>query len=170
MKCSQTRVLHEAKKYTAKTNLKFFFYFSVCKRSAFYSFLAVVIITSFVCQRVLVNSYIVELNKALKNKAMTNFAFRNLTMKTVVECFLACLDDCLCRSFQMCNETECQLLSSNQFQSTLVIMTECTYYDMHPTASQQVRTLIAFSVLNFSISIFMNTSAYTFYSKVNSII
>ena len=111
----------------------------------------------------------VELNKALKNKAMTDFAFRNLTMKTVMECFLACLEDCLCLSFQMCNETECKLLSSNQFQSTLVTMTECTYYDMHPTASQ-VRTLIAFSVLDFSISSFTNTSAYKYYSKVNSTI
>ena len=115
------------------------------------------------------NSYVVELNKALKNKALTDFAFRNLTMKTVIECFLACLEDCLCLSFQMCNETECQLLSSNQFQSTLVTMTECTYYDMHPTATQ-VRTLIAFSVLNFSISAFTNTSAYKFYSKMNSTI
>ena len=110
------------------------------------------------------NSYIVELNKALKNKAVTNnFAFRNLTTKTVVECFLACLDDCLCRSFQMCNDTDCQLLSSNQFQSTLVTMTECTYYDMHPTASQQMRTFIAFialSALNFSIIILTNTSVY----------
>ena len=103
------------------------------------------------------NSYMVELNKALKNKAMTNFAFRNLTVKTVIECFFACLEDCLCLSFQMCNETECQLLSSNQFQSALLTMTECTYYDMHLTASQQVRTLIAFSVVNFSISIFTKT-------------
>ena len=99
-------------------------------------------ITSCVHQRVLVNSYMVDLNKALKNKAITNFAFRNLSMKTIVECFFACLDDCLCLSFQMCNETECQLLSSNQFQSTLVTMTECTYYDMHPTGSKQVRNLL----------------------------
>ena len=109
----------------------------------------------------------VELDKALKNKALTDFAFRNLTMKTVIECFFACLEDCLCLSFQMCNETECQLSSSNQFQSTLVTMTECTYYDMHPTASQ-VRTLIAFSILNFSISIFTNTSANKFYSEVKA--
>ena len=99
-------------------------------------------VTSCVNQRVLVNSYMVELNKALKNKAITNFNFRNFSMETVIECFNACLEDCLCLSFQTCNETECHLLSSNQHLSTLVTKMECTYYDMRPTASQQVRNLL----------------------------
>ena len=37
------------------------------------------------------NSYMVELNKALKYKALTDFAFRNLSMKTIVDCLFACL-------------------------------------------------------------------------------
>ena len=98
-------------------------------------------IASCVYQKVSVDSYMVELNKALKNKALSNFAFRNFTLKTIFECLFACLEDCLCLSFQMCNETECHLLSSNQYQSTLVTMTECTYYDMNPTASH-VRNLL----------------------------
>ena len=118
-----------------------FSHFSCYGRFAFYSFLAFVLLTSSVYQGISVDSYMVELNKALKNKALTNFAFRNLTMKTVVESFFACLEDCLCLSFQMCNETECQLLSSTQFQSPLDIMMECTYYDMRPSATQQVRYL-----------------------------
>ena len=89
---------------------------------------------------VLVNSqYMIEMNKAMEGKALTGSAFRNLTMKTVVDCFLACLKDCLCISFQMCNETECQLLSSSQFQSTLDNIIECTYYDMFPSSAKQVR-------------------------------
>ena len=118
-------------------------HFSCDRRNfAFHLFFAVVMATSCVNQRVLVNSYMVELNKALKNKAMTNFTFRNFSMETVIECFFACLEDCLCLSFQMCNETECHLLSSNQYLSTLVTKMECTYYDMRPTASQQVRNLL----------------------------
>ena len=44
----------------------------------------------------------------------------------------------LCLSFQICHETECQLLSSNQFQSKLDALIGCTYYDMTPPASKQV--------------------------------
>jgi hypothetical protein len=41
-------------------------------------------------------------------------------------------------AFQMCQSTECQLLSTNQFQSssTLVTMKECSYYDMLPDLEQ----------------------------------
>ncbi|CAB3986032.1 small RNA degrading nuclease 5-like isoform X2 [Paramuricea clavata] len=86
---------------------------------------------------VLVNSqYMIEVNKALEGKALTGSAFRNLTMKTMMHCFLACLKDCLCISFQMCNETECQLLSSSQFQSTLDTIKGCTYYNMVPPSKQ----------------------------------
>jgi hypothetical protein len=103
-----------------------------------YAAIAVVMITSGF--EVLVNSqYTIEMNKALEGKALTDFAFRNLTMKTVLDCFLACFEDCLCISFQMCNETECQLLSSSQFQSTLDTIMGCTYYDMVPSSSKQVR-------------------------------
>jgi hypothetical protein len=85
----------------------------------------------------LVNSqYTIEMNKALEGKALTGSAFRNLTM---VDCFLACFEDCLCISFQMCNETDCQLLSSSQFQPTLDTIMGCTYYDMVPSSSKQVR-------------------------------
>ncbi len=90
--------------------------------------------------RILVNSqYTVKMDAALQDTALTGFAFRNLTMKTVMECFLACFEDCLCLSFQMCKRTECQLLSSSQIQSTLDTMPGCTYYDMLPTTSEKVR-------------------------------
>ena len=116
-------------------------------------------IASCVYQRVSVDSYMVELNKPLKSKALTNFAFRKFTMKTIVECFFACLEDCLCLSFQMCNKTECHLLSSSQFQSTLVTMTECNYYDMNPTASQKVRNLLYYSKKLIGMHIYTNSSA-----------
>ena len=107
----------------------------------------VLMMTICVYQGISVNSYMVELNKALESKGMINFAYRNFTMKTVIQCFFACLEDCLCLSFQVCNETQCHLLSSNQFQSTLVTMTECTYYDMRPAASQEVRNCLFYILL-----------------------
>ena len=73
------------------------------------------------------------MGKALKDKALTGYAFRNLTMKTVVDCFFACVDECLCLSFQTCREAECQLLSSTHFQSKLDVKKGCIYYDMFPT-------------------------------------
>ena len=85
------------------------------------------------------SQYVVELGTALKDKALTGFAFHNFTMKTMADCFLACFNECLCMSFQMYNETECQLLSSNRFQSTLKPKIGFTYYDMLPETSQKVR-------------------------------
>ena len=78
-------------------------------------------------------------DKALKDKALTGYAIRNLTMETVVNCFFACVDECLCLSFQTCSEAECQLLSSTRFQTTLDIKKGCIYYDMFSTTSQKVR-------------------------------
>ncbi|XP_028416284.1 uncharacterized protein LOC114540214 [Dendronephthya gigantea] len=79
--------------------------------------------------------YTIDKTKVLKDQVLYGYAFRNLTMKTVDECFLACYEDCFCMSFQMCSQnTECQLLSSNQFRlpSDLLDMTGCSYYDMLP--------------------------------------
>ena len=90
-------------------------------------------------QQVFVNTqYLVKIGNALEGRVLTGHAFQNLTMKTVMECFLACFENCLCLSFQMCHEKECQLLSSNQFQSKLDTLIDCTYYDMTPPASKQV--------------------------------
>ena len=80
------------------------------------------------------------MSKALNDKALTGYAYINLTMKTVVDCFRACVDECLCLSFQRCSEAECQLLSSTRFQSTLDVKIGCIYYDMFPAPSQKVRS------------------------------
>ncbi|XP_028416304.1 uncharacterized protein LOC114540227 [Dendronephthya gigantea] len=81
----------------------------------------------------------VDKTKALTDQVLYGYAFRNLAMKTVDECFLACYEDCFCMSFQMCRQnTECQLLSSNQFQSPFALhsMMGCSYYDMVPDFEQ----------------------------------
>jgi hypothetical protein len=80
----------------------------------------------------------IDKTKALENKILLGYAFRKLTMKTVDECFFHCYEDCFCMAFQMCQSAECQLLSTNQFQSSsaLVTMKGCSYYDMLPDFEQ----------------------------------
>ena len=104
-------------------------------RFKFSAVLTVITITS-IFQVMVKPQYMVEMDKALSNKVLSGHAFRNLTMKSIVECFIACLEDCLCMSFQTCQNTECQLLSSNQFQSpsALVTMMGCSYFDMVPNS------------------------------------
>ena len=60
--------------------------------------------------------------------------YRHLTTNTVDECFMHCFEDCFCMSFQICQNTECHLMSSNQFQneSKLITAKGCSYYDMLP--------------------------------------
>jgi hypothetical protein len=78
----------------------------------------------------------IDKTKALENKILLGYAFRKLAMKTVDECFFHCYEDCF--SFEMCQSKECQLLSTNQFQSpsALVTMKGCSYYDMLPDLEQ----------------------------------
>ena len=79
--------------------------------------------------------YMIDKTKFLKDQVLYGHAFRNLSMKSVDECFLACYEECFCMTFQMCHQnTECQLLSSNQFRSPFALhsMTGCSYYDMVP--------------------------------------
>ena len=61
--------------------------------------------------------------------------YRHLTTESVDECFMHCYEDCFCMSFQMCKkDTECHLMSSNQFQneSKLIAAKGYSYYDMLP--------------------------------------
>jgi hypothetical protein len=90
--------------------------------------------------KVLVNAqYRVE--KGITNKSLTGYAFHNFTVASIVDCFIACVKDCLCRSFQLYKNTQCQLLASNQYQSpaAFVDMTGYVYYDMVPPTLKQVK-------------------------------
>ena len=74
-------------------------------------------------QQVYVKSqYLVEIGNAIEGAVLTGHAFQNLTMKTVVECFLACFENCLCLSFQICHETECHPINfSPSWMHSLVV-------------------------------------------------
>ena len=74
----------------------------------------------------------------MEDKILLGYAFRKLTMIAVDECFLSCYEDCFCMAFQVCQNSECQLLSSNRFLSSraLVSLKGCSYYDMLPDLQQ----------------------------------
>ena len=95
--------------------------------------------------------YMIDKTKTLDDKILLGYAFRKLTMKTVDECFFHCYEDCFCMAFQMCQSTECQLLSTNQFQSSsaLVTMKGCSYYDMLPDFEQVKKFTAVDGLWNF---------------------
>jgi hypothetical protein len=82
----------------------------------------------------------VEKNKAIHDKALHGHAFRNVTVGHLAECLLECHKDCFCVAFQICHETECQLLSSTRFltPSSLMPLLGCSYYDMIPFRAQVI--------------------------------
>jgi hypothetical protein len=101
----------------------------------------------------------IDKTKALDDKILLGYAFRKLTMKTVDECFFHCYEDCFCMAFQMCQSTECQLLSTNQFQSSsaLVTMKGCSYYDMLPDFEQVKKFTAVDGLWNFRTQISAKT-------------
>ena len=78
--------------------------------------------------------YEVDLKQAINHKALYGQAFLNLTNTPIVACIGYCVKHCSCTTFQICQKTQCQLLSSNRFltPSSLRPMLGCIYYDMMP--------------------------------------
>ena len=58
------------------------------------------------------------------------YVFKTLVMagKTIGYCLGQCLQDCLCKSFQICHMTECQLCSSNKYENSTALQSKkgCT--------------------------------------------
>ena len=75
--------------------------------------------------------------KAEKNKAFDNSSFVktfNIQSGNISECLEHCLLDCRCQSFQICQNTKCQLSSSHKEEnsSLLHVNSNCVYatYEM----------------------------------------
>ena len=73
--------------------------------------------------------------KAKNNKAIDNSSIiKTFIMKSrsVAECLEHCLKDCRCQSFQICQNTKCQLCSSQENSSLLHYNDSCVYatYEM----------------------------------------
>ena len=76
----------------------------------------------------------------VKDKALYGHTFLNLTDAPILDCFEYCVKNCLCVAFQICQDTQCQLLSSNRFLTPSTFLTKygCTYDDISPREQFQV--------------------------------
>ena len=71
----------------------------------------------------------------LKDKAVSsNFVIKSLNMsgKTFSFCLARCLEDCLCKSFQVCDSSKCEIssINKNDDQSAFETRPGCVYYDL----------------------------------------
>ena len=85
--------------------------------------------------------YYIDENSALKKKALdSQYVFITFSDATAIACFAHCTARCQCRAFQTCNQTSCQLLTTDSFlnPNALLDKPECTYYDMMTTPISQV--------------------------------
>ena len=84
--------------------------------------------------------------KAENNKAFGNSSLvKTFDIKSgnIAECLEQCLQDCRCQSFQICQNTKCQLCSSHKEENSSLLHDEdgCVYatYEMRqPTRAIQV--------------------------------
>ena len=113
--------------------MQLWFYLTFLTR--FYSFPLILILAIIEVNVMMVGAqaaYKVDLKEAVKNKALHGYAFLNLTQTPIIDCFENCVKNCLCMAFQICQNTECQLLSSNRFLSSASLYQNhgCIYYDL----------------------------------------
>ena len=114
--------------------------------------------------------FLVEKSKAIHDKALYDHAFRNLTVGQLAKCMIECYKHCLCVAFQICNETECQLLSNNRFLKPISLMTlmGCSYYDMIPIQTQVSNLQFyktVYSLVDFSINSLAHERIFAFEGK-----
>ena len=81
------------------------------------------------------------------NKALYNHSFSNFSKTTLENCLAHCLKDCLCLSFQICNnndDPQCQLCSSNKYIKPLSLKQSdgCTNYNFGSQDDKEVRVLL----------------------------
>ncbi len=64
-----------------------------------------------------------------ENKRMEGLAVINTTVGTAMECFANCVENCQCKSINVCGKT-CQLNAGNQEDKSLSDSSDCTYYEL----------------------------------------
>ena len=65
------------------------------------------------------------------NKVLSGNSLANFTQTTMKNCLPRCLENCLCMSFDICDENKCQLRTSNaQLKpSSLEALEDCSHYE-----------------------------------------
>ena len=85
-----------------------------------------------------------------ENKALHGFSFVNMTGTTMNNCLERCLADCLCMSFQMCDNKECQLCASNRHLNATAMHERkgCVNYDFDSKGITKVFLLLIASLVS----------------------
>ena len=70
-------------------------------------------------------------NLAYNDQCLDGYEVRSLSMSEAVDCFLACIEDCLCLAFQI-HGNICELLSTTKLMtpSALFAIPSCSNYDV----------------------------------------
>ena len=92
--------------------------------------------------------------KAENNKAFNRsclFATFKITSGSIADCLEHCLEDCRCQSFQICQNTKCQLCSSHKEENSSLLHEKdgciyATYEIRHLTKKFQVMLLFSGNV------------------------
>ena len=108
----------------------------------------------------MVNSQPKFILKAENNKAFDNSSLVktfNIKNGNIAECLEHCLQDCQCQSFQICQNTKCQLCSSHKEENSSLLHDKdgCVYamYEIQqPTKTFKVICRIYFGDISFGSS------------------
>ena len=64
-----------------------------------------------------------------ENKRLEGYAVVNTTAETAKSCFAKCVENCRCKSINVCGNT-CQLNSGTTTDKTLTDYTDCSYFEL----------------------------------------
>ena len=98
-----------------------------------------------------------------RNRMLYGHSFLNLSGITMENCLEHCVKNCLCLSFQICDDTtKCQLCSSNKYLKPHAMQASqgCINYDLgrqeDTRVSLKMIVSIPFYVLKYIFSLFLN--------------
>ena len=90
----------------------------------FHSLMAIILTTISHTNASLINSQPQFAIKAEKDKACGKsclFATFNISSGNIADCLGRCLENCRCKSFQICQNSKCQLSSSHKVENSLLL-------------------------------------------------
>ena len=97
--------------------------------------------SEFYCHGTCYNGKFLPAQHVSKSFALLGHSYRNISDKTVQECFTACINDCRCLSFQT-QDSRCELLEEDRetAEQDFQELPGYDYYDIIQEFMQQVKT------------------------------
>ena len=66
-----------------------------------------------------------------ENRAIDGYSLVNISGIPISQCLEHCVQNCLCMSFDMCNNDKCYLRSSNRKLSKVIVLNGCRHCECH---------------------------------------